>query len=267
MGSYDTSEQALFMQVLYSLPPGALLVADRGFSTFLNFCLIRETGRHFLSRLRDDRTNTRVRRLGREDAIHRWSRPHAGNTYYPELIAACPAFFELRVIHRTIRRKGYRPLTLKLVTTLLDPVVYPADELVELYLRRWRMETTLRTLKADMGMARLWGKTPDVTRKEVHSTLLAHNSLLVLMGKSGEAPELLSAKRVRQIAASTAQHMAFAATVHLPELFKRMLALIRTALQMPQERPPEPRAIIQPHSTFPVLRVTRRQWRMKYIAA
>jgi hypothetical protein len=267
IGSYDTSEQALFMQALYLLPTAALLVADRGFSTFLNFCLLRETGRHVLARLRDDRKSKRVRRLGRGDAIHVWQCPRPVHSHYPELIAECPPYIEVRVIHRTVRRKGYRTLTLKLVTTLLNPVAYPADELVELYLRRWRMETTLRTLKADMDMARLRGKSPDVVRKEVHSALLAHNSLLVLMGQSGEAPEILSAKRVRAIAASFAHYMVFAATLRLPDLFKRMLTLIRTALQPPQSRPPEPRAIIQPHSTFPVLKITRQQWRRNYHAA
>jgi hypothetical protein len=40
--------------------------------------------------------------------------------------------------------KGFRPRTLMLVTTLMDPVVYPAEALAELYLQRWRVELLFR---------------------------------------------------------------------------------------------------------------------------
>src|SRR6185295_2043791 len=100
---YDTSEQALFMQLLDLLPPG-LLIADRAFSTYLNFWLLLTAQRHFLTRLRNDRKARRVKRLGRNDALHLWTRPYPGWSYYPELIRECPAELELRVITGTFER-------------------------------------------------------------------------------------------------------------------------------------------------------------------
>jgi hypothetical protein len=76
-------------------------------------------------------------------------------------------------------------------------------------------------------------------------------------------PELLSPKRARDIAQTYAGHMAFAPTVKLPGLFKEMLRMIATALLLPQERGPEPRAIVQRPSTFPVLMTSRTEWKSR----
>jgi IS4 transposase len=51
---------------------------------------------------------------------------------------------------RAIRfqRKGYRPTTL--LTSLLDPKTYPADELRALYHERWEVELGFGEIKTDM---------------------------------------------------------------------------------------------------------------------
>ena len=87
------------------------------------------------------------------------------------------------------------------------------------------------------------------------------------MAQSGEAPELLSPKRAREIAQTYAGYMAFAPTINLPGLFNAMLRLIATALQLPQERGPEPRAIVQRPSTFPVLMTSRNEWKTRQLTA
>ena len=129
------------------------------------------------------------------------------------------------------------------------------------------LRAALRTLKTHGHMARLTGKTPDVARKEIQCAVLAHNCVCALMAQSGEAPELLSPKRAREIAQTYAGYMAFAPTVKLPGLFKEMLRMIATALQLPQERGPEPRAIVQRPSTFPVLMTSRTEWRSRQMTA
>ncbi len=262
-GAYALSEQALFLQLLASIPSNDLLVADRGYASFLFFWLMRKRGAHVLTRLHGNRlVHDPQRTLGYRDTLHAWRRPHPASSKWPELQSLGPAFQEVRVIERTIIRKGYRPWTLRIVTTLTDPVQYPADELIELYLRRWDVETTLRTLKTHGHMARLTGKTPDIVRKEIYSAVLAHNCVAALMAESGEAPELLSTTRAREIVMLYSGHMAFAATVLLPGFYKEMLRMIATALQMPQPRGPQPRAIIQRPSTFPVLMTSRLEWKI-----
>lgn len=68
-----------------------------------------------------------------------------------------------------------------LVTTLLDPKLYPADQIIALYARRWRLELCLRDLKTLMGMDQLRCKTPDLIHKELLAYLVAHNLIRFVM--------------------------------------------------------------------------------------
>ncbi|MBM9515363.1 transposase, partial [Desulfogranum marinum] len=46
-----------------------------------------------------------------------------------------------------------------IITTLLDPIKYPSEEIAELYLKRWDVELFFRDIKTTMGMGcirRLW---------------------------------------------------------------------------------------------------------------
>lgn len=261
IGAYADSEHALFMSLLTQFKPNMLLIADRGFASFVLLSLVRQRQTHFLVRVSSRMLKVSKRPLGYREDIREWRRPSPSQTVFAHLLDHLSESMEVRVIERSIRRAGYRTWTLRIATSLLDPVMYPAEDLIELYLRRWRIETALRTLKTHGHMARLTGKTPDVACKEVHCAVLAHNCVCALMAQSGEAPELLSPKRAREIAQTYAGHMAFAPTVKLPGLFKEMLRMIATALQMPQERGPEPRAIAQRPSTFPVLMTSRDEWK------
>jgi hypothetical protein len=263
IGAYATSEHALFMNLLTLFKPDMLLIVDHGFASFVLLSLTRQRQAHFLVRVSSRMLKTSKRTLGYRDDVREWRRPSPSQTVFAHLLGQLSASMEVRVIERAIQRAGYRTWTLRIATSLLDPVTYPADDLIELYLRRWRIETALRTLKTHGHMARLTGQTPDVACKEVYCAVLAHNCVCALMAQSGEAPELLSPKRAREIAQTYAGHMAFAPTAKLPGLFKEMLLMIRTALQLPQARGPEPRAIVQRPSTFPVLMTSRSEWKSK----
>ena len=56
--------------------------------------------------------------------------------------------------------KGNKHQSVTLVTTLLDPKMYPAEDLARLYARRWRIELWFRDIKTSMGMEVLRCQTP-----------------------------------------------------------------------------------------------------------
>ena len=266
-GRFCVSEQALFLRLVEQLSSGNLLVADRAFGSFLQCCRVQFQGSHLLARLRVDRQGKKVQRLGYRDKLVEWKRPLPSYSAFPECLAEWPPKIYVRVIERRMQRRGYRSWNLLLVTTLIDPAVYPAEDLVKLYLKRWNIETVLRTLKTHYGMERMAGKTPDVVEKEIHSTVLAYNCVVALICQSGESPELISPIRAKNIVMRYAHCMSQAATCRLVQLFKRMLKLIATALQLPQERAPQPRAIIRSKNNYPLLKCSRDDWRRKYYAA
>ena len=87
----------------------------------------------------------------------------------------------VRLIRIDCPKKGFRTRTIILVTTLLDPAVYPADEIRALYRDRWTAELNLRSLKIALGMDVLRGMSPDVVRKEIAMHLVAYNLIRLLM--------------------------------------------------------------------------------------
>ena len=65
---------------------------------------------------------------------------------------ALPGTITVRELRFTIKEKGCRTQRITIVTTLLDPVLYPAHEIAKLYRLRWGIETNLRHLKTTMKM-------------------------------------------------------------------------------------------------------------------
>ncbi|MEU3282931.1 transposase, partial [Streptomyces antibioticus] len=67
----------------------------------------------------------------------------------------------------------------RLITNLLDPVRYPAAELVELYHRRWQAETAYFSIKATMLDGRvLRSRSTDGLDQEVYALLTTYQALI-----------------------------------------------------------------------------------------
>ena len=93
--------------------------------------------------------------------------------YLPDTIARLACF---TVLTRT--RSGRTKTTqIRLLTTLLDPDLYPAAELAALYSKRWIIEIAFLHLKKTVRGARraLRARSPELARQEAWALLLAHN--------------------------------------------------------------------------------------------
>jgi len=83
-------------------------------------------------------------------------------------------WLELREIRVQLHRKGHRPTELRLWTTLLDPKLAPAAELVELYAKRWEHELFYRELKRQLRKsALLQSHTVTTAAQEIAALMLA----------------------------------------------------------------------------------------------
>ncbi len=76
----------------------------------------------------------------------------------------------------------------RLVTTLLDPLLYPALDLCLLYHERWEVELVIDEIKEHQRIAQrpLSSKSPIGILQEFYALLLAHYALRVLMGKAAQ---------------------------------------------------------------------------------
>jgi len=95
--------------------------------------------------------------------------------------AALPEYVVVRELRYRISRPGFRTRSVTLVTTLLDPEIYPAQALAELYAARWQVEVNLRHLKQTMGMKVLHSQTVAGVRKELLVFALVYNLVRAVM--------------------------------------------------------------------------------------
>ena len=149
LGRYDQDENALAQPLLKSLRKGDLLLADRHFAATHFYWYYKSVGLEFLTRAHHRLKISRVKRIqyfSRNDFSGRLKI----NENYRRNNSKLPAQITVRFIKATVRIRGERK-AIWLVTSLLDPKLYPASQVVQLYGRRWRIETLLREVKINLS--------------------------------------------------------------------------------------------------------------------
>ncbi len=135
-----------------------------------------------------------------------------------------------REVRGRVRQRGFRTRVYVLATTPRDAAACPAEELGELYRRRWRAEPHLRSLKVVLGMDVLHRLSPEMVRKEVWVHLLTYNLLRTVLAQAaqrhGLEPWQLSFKGALQTVLAFAEALAQASAEALPALYAVLLAAV-----------------------------------------
>lgn len=164
-GSYRTGETTYAAGLSGCLRPGMVLLGDRNFAAAALIEKLAATGADLLIRCKDNRRFTITARLEDGTAI------------------AVLGGLRVRVIDAaiTVEADGQdepRTGTYRLVTTLTDPVTYPAAEVVGLYHQRWEIETSFKETKSTILDGRvLRARTPAGIVQEVYAVLVVHQAL------------------------------------------------------------------------------------------
>lgn len=170
--SYATSsELRLTPDLLAQVPTASLIILDRNFLSALLLLQYARGGadRHWLLRAK---SNTRLRVVATfapGDALVEMTVSRQARRRDPTL----PATWRARAIR--YHRRGFRPQVL--LTSLLDPVRWPARELVVLYHERWECELGLDELKTEQldREETLRSRTPWGVRQEVWGLMIGYN--------------------------------------------------------------------------------------------
>ena len=138
----ETGESALLRGILDCLKPGDVAVFDRYFCSFMMLAILRQGGVHFCTRLHQARPGDfrRGKRLGKDDHLVTWTRPQRPSWMSEEWYEQIPETITLREVRFQVTVPGRRTETLIVVTSLIDPVAYPREDLAELYGYRWNAE-------------------------------------------------------------------------------------------------------------------------------
>ena len=209
LNTHDMSQAAALHR---RLREGDVLVGDRAFGSYAHLALCRGRGLDGLFRAHqrqivDFRPGRRhvapgtkavkgrprsrwLRRLGRWDQWVEYYKPKDRPEWMTDdQYAALPDSIVVRELRYAVKRPGCRTRVVTLVTTLLDPARYAAEELARLYGLRWDVETDLRRLKQTMRMDVLRCETVDGVRKELAVFVLMY---ILRAGMSETFPPVLA---------------------------------------------------------------------------
>ncbi|MHB8523597.1 MAG: IS4 family transposase [Limisphaerales bacterium] len=268
-GSLASSELALFSSLSQQLIGGDILLGDRGFGCYPLIAWVKlSLGVDFIGRTtRRVDGRRRVRRLARNDWLIVWQRSATPSPWLSSLQwAGLPKEMTLRAIKGRCYVKGFRVRQLTLVTTLLDPQLYPAPEILQAYLRRWRLGMCLDDLKTTLKLDFVRARSPRMAQKEILMRLIAHNLIRCTAAQAaaehGVALERISFKgsvdALRHFSSAMAQARS---KKKRQQLWAQLLHTL--AADLVPERPDrrEPRAIKRKKNKYPRLDTPRRQFR------
>ena len=268
-GDKHQHELGLLRRLMHLFKAGDLVLADRGFSTYTLLALLLLRGVHCLFRLHQARpANLRKgKRLGKKDRLFTWDKPLQRPRYLPKAIwKTISKQLSVRVLRFSLQVPGFRVRSVTLVTTLLDPKEYPAEELARLYAERWRIELWFRDIKTSMGMEVLRCKSPKMVHKELEMFFIAYNLIRCLMAEASTRYDVgigwLSFKgtvdSVRQFATAIAQARS---RKKQKKLLDKLLEVIARDLLPDRFGRYEPRAVKRRPKPYPLLNRPRKQFK------
>lgn len=173
----QTGETSLLRSILHQFSRGQILLADRYYAGFWMMAQSELNGIDLVARVHHLRKVDfrRGLKIGQLDQLVAYQRPTRPSWMSKEIYDECPGFILVRHLKYKVRQKGFRTREITLATTLLDAEIYPAEELAELYRRRWEVELHIRSIKTQMQMEHLRCKTPQMVRKEICCHFIGYN--------------------------------------------------------------------------------------------
>ena len=240
-GRKAVSEQALAERAVAHVPGGSVIVGDRNFGIFATAYSTQQAGHKAIVRLTAVRAKSLMGGpIAREGdyavrwRASRWDGRKRGKQAPPWPVDAS---IEGRLIAWRVGRGKHKQWLYLFTTTCL-----PAEEVVALYGRRWRIETDLRSLKQTVHLWRLSAHSADMMEKELLVAVMAYNLVRAIMFQAAQRahmdprqlsftwacnfvldyyPEILAARTAKQQQQKLDQLIDWVSRCRLPKRTKR----------------------------------------------
>lgn len=168
-GPYAKGEKTLAADLWSQVPERSLLCLDRDYLSADLLLTAQSRGSEWLTRGKSNSKWEVVERFERDDAIVEMVVSKKARTRNPSL----PAKWRMRLIR--YHRKGFR--SQYLLTSLVDRIQYPKDEVIALYHERWEIELGYDELKTEMleREETIRSKSPTMVAQELWGLLTIYN--------------------------------------------------------------------------------------------
>lgn len=254
-GPCTNSELKLAEPLWETLPDDSLTIVDRGFISYAVFHQIQSHGgrRHWLTRAKSNLKWRVVKQLGPNDQLVELPIHRNARRVHPEL----PETLTARAIR--YQRRGFRPQTV--LISLLDPVAYPAAEIVKLYHERWELEIgfdELKTHTLERQEALLRSRAPTRVRQEFWGLAIGYNLVRLEMARVAREARLPPRRISYRHALMLIRNFWITAWLASPGVLPRRLEALQEELGLlilPERRPRKfPRAVKIKMSNYPLKR-------------
>ncbi len=226
------------------LQSGDILVGDRAFCSVIHLAMLQARSIYCVFRLHQKR---KASRLG----IVQWKRPKQCPRWMDKAsLRLLPRWTNVRIIRHVIEQKGCRTKVVFLATTLLDPDVWSDERLIDLYRRRWEIETCFGHIKTGMKMNVLKCKTVEGVMKELTIYLLVYNLVRLMMLRWAMDNQV----DVRRVSLIDAYRRLAARAAGLPGVDRIIVNPLRPGRAAP-------RAVRRRPKKYTLLTMTRAQWK------
>jgi hypothetical protein len=265
---YVQAESTVLLSMLDNLKKGDLLMADRHFAAAHFYWYYQQRGIEFLTRAHQCLKVSRIKR------VH----SYRDNDFIDSLVinknyrrkdSRLPEHILVRFIKATVRVRGRRK-EIWFATSLLDNRKYPAQAIVKLYGRRWRIETLFREFKVNFSADVLRSQSPDGICKEIIARLTAINIVRTIMLEAAIEkevdPQRISFVGALRMIISFSPALASSSFWLLPRIYKAMLTEIASAIVTERPGRIEPRMVRREWQHYPSMKMTRTLWRLKHVA-
>jgi len=164
--------------------PRDIVIADRGFCSFELIAKLRRNQVESVMRLHQRREAKldwqQGEKLDADSRLVVWRKPQRPDNVAPAEWELLPEAMPVRLVRMQGRGRDGKGRTLYIVTTLLDAIAYPTEEIAALYAERWKIEVKFRDIKTTMGMERLEVRSPAMARKTLRMVIIVYNLLKAL---------------------------------------------------------------------------------------
>jgi hypothetical protein len=239
-GEERESEVSQTLKLLEELQPGSVVVSDSAHGIFFIAYKAAQCGLEVVYRLTESRARSmlNVKVLNEDrDEVFSWKPSPSERKKHPSLPP--DALIQGRLIVRTILRDN-KAIKLALFTTLTEP---SAEDIVQLYGKRWIIEGDIRDLKKTLLLDELSAHTPEVIDRGILSAIIAYNLIRAVILDAAiehgvEDPRRISFKNALIVIQHfTRDLMRIRSQSECQDIYKKMLEWVVSSINKKRVRP------------------------------
>lgn len=235
LGPYATSEHALCESLWCQVPDNSLTILDRNFLAAKLLLRLDAEGinRKWLTRAKSTTKWKVLESFGRYDKLVEMNVSSEARRKSPTL----PETFTARAIsycHPGSKARQW------LLTSLLDPELYPAQEVIAIYHERWEIELAYDEIKTHMLEAKetIRSRTVECVAQELWGILLTYNlvrlEMQAIANEAGVEPVRISFLEAVRFIRTEWEWCAIASPGSIPKKLRDMRACIRRYILPPR---------------------------------